>query len=258
MKRFLFWPGLLLVLCLLLNCNSIFAQANQTPLTNAAVVKLVKAGFKDKSILTIIASRPVQFDLSTERMIELKRVGVSEKVILAMIARQQGYAFSDEAFGEEFFNDSPIANEKRAPNTPQSGNPSEGSSIDIFSSGGGSKGSTKSRVGGNSNSDDVVTTGSATVRILRPPTEAGAPTKLEKTKPLNNDSIIELVEAGFSEGTIIRRIEQSPVDFDLSPEKLVELRQRRVSEKIVAAMKTAMGVESSASNSLTDNGTPKK
>jgi hypothetical protein len=89
-----------------------------------------------------------------------------------------------------------------------------------------------------------VTTGSATVKILRPPAEPGgapASTKLEKTKSLTNDSIIELVEAGFSEGTIIRRIEQSPVEFDLAANKLEELRRRRVSDKVLAAMKAAMG-----------------
>ena len=84
-----------------------------------------------------------------------------------------------------------------------------------------------------------MTTGSATVRIIRPPAEAGAPLKLDKTPALTNDSIIELVEAGFSEGTIVRRIQQSPVEFDLSPEKLAELRKHRVSDKILAAMKAA-------------------
>jgi hypothetical protein len=94
--------------------------------------------------------------------------------------------------------------------------------------------------GGNS---DIVTTGSATVRLIKPPVEAGAPgsAKLEKTKSLTNDSIVELVEAGFSEGTIIRRIEQSPVEFDLSAAKLDDMRKRRVSDKVIAAMKTAMG-----------------
>ena len=91
--------------------------------------------------------------------------------------------------------------------------------------------------------NDVVTTGSATVRIIKPPTEAGGAesTKLEKTKSLTNESIVELVEAGFSEGTIIRRIEQSPVEFDLTASKLEELRKRRVSDRVVAAMKAAMG-----------------
>ena len=61
-------------------------------------------------------------------------------------------------------------------------------------------------------------TGSATVRILKPESEAGAGAtpKLERTPVLDNDGVIRLVEAGFSEGTIIKRIQESPVDFDLS------------------------------------------
>jgi hypothetical protein len=245
MKRFLFSNSLLLVLWLLVNCPSVWAQtpSNSKTLTNASVVKLAKAGFKEKSIITIIASRPVSFDLSTDRIIELKRNGISEKVILAMMARQEGTEISDEAWNdEEFFNQS--TNIGKDPAKP--GNSNDGSTADIFGSSGGSKGSTKTRGGTGSSSGDTVTTGSATVRILRPPTEAGgAPTKLEKTKSLTNDSICELVEAGFSEGTIIRRIEQSPVEFDLSTAKIEELRKRRVSDKIVAAMKAAMGEESS-------------
>ncbi len=78
---------------------------------------------------------------------------------------------------------------------------------------------------------------------MRPPAEAGGASalKLEKTPTLTNDSVVELVEAGFSEGTIIRRIEQSPVGFDLSPAKMAELRKRRVTEPIIAAMRVAMG-----------------
>ena len=70
------------------------------------------------------------------------------------------------------------------------------------------------------------------MRILRPPVEQGsaASVKLEKTPTLTNESVIQLVEAGFSEGTIIKRIEKSPVEFDLSPAKLIELRKRRVTE----------------------------
>jgi len=244
MKRVLFSRSLLLVLCLLINCALVSAQSrDNAPLTNASIVKLVKAGFKEKSVITIIASRPVSFDLSTDRIIELKRTGVSERVILAMMARQEGTEFSDETWtDEEFFNQSTSV----AKDPTKAGSPSDGSTVDIFGSSGGSKGSTRSRGGNGSSAGDTVTTGSATVRILRPPTEAGGgPTKLDKTKSLTNDSICELVEAGFSEGTIIRRIEQSPVEFDLSAAKLEELRKRRVSEKILAAMKTAMGDESS-------------
>src|SRR6266508_1048763 len=123
---------------------------------------------------------------------------------------------------------------------PSKSQPDPGST-DIFGSSGGVRGSTQSRGGNGSSSGDTITTGSATVRILRPPTEAGAPSKLEKVATLTNNSIVELVDAGFSEGTIIRRIEQSPVEFDLSPAKLTELRKHRVSEKILSAMKTATG-----------------
>jgi hypothetical protein len=247
MRNFLINRSLPLILLIVFGGSSLSAQtSNNTPLNNAAVVKLVKAGFKDKTILTIIASRPVNFELTPDRMIELKRSGVTEKVILGMIARQEGndLALSDETWSESddsFFNGSSA---NKNPAKPSTG--TDGSSMDIFGSSGGSKGSTKSRGLNGSSSGDIVTTGTATVRILRPPAEAGgAPAKLEKTKSLTNDSIIELIEAGFSEGTIIRRIEQSPVAFDFSADKVVELRKHRVSDKVLAAMRSAMGVESS-------------
>jgi len=249
MKVFLFFRSLLLVLCLLI-CASVWAQTGDgnSLLTNASIVKLVKAGFKEKSIITIIGARAVKFDLSTDRLIDLKRSGVSEKVILAMMARQEGMDISDDLWtdDETFFNQSTNAakNPSGSSTKPATGNPNDGS-VDIFGSSGGSRGSTKSRSGSNSGTDDTVTTGSATVRILRPPTEAGgASAKLEKTQSLTNDSVCELVEAGFSEGTIIRRIENSPVEFDLSAAKIEELRKKRVSEKIITAMKAAMGDES--------------
>ena len=249
MKVFLFCRVLLLVLCLLI-CASARAQSGDNSLlTNASIVKLVKAGFKDKSIITIIGARAVKFDLTTDRLIELKRSGVSEKVILAMMARQEGMDISDDVWtdDETFFKQSTEAarNSSGSSTKPGNGNSNDGNSVDIFGSSGGSRGSTKSRGGTNSGTDDTITTGSATVRILRPPTEAGGgPAKLEKTKSLTNDSVCELVEAGFSEGTIIRRIENSPVEFDLSSAKIEELRKRRVSEKIITAMKAAMGGES--------------
>jgi hypothetical protein len=229
---------------------------SSTPLTNASIVKLVKAGFKDKTIISIISTRPSRFDLSPERMIELKRSGVSEKVILAMLSHQEGMEIDDStAWNDDaFFNDDLNAKRSDSGRT-HSG---DGSSIDIFGSSGGMKGETRNRNGNNSSSGDTITTGSATVRILKPPSEANAPAKMEKTPNLTNASIIELVEAGFSEGTVIRRIEQSPVEFDLSPNSLDELRKRRVSEKILVAMKAAMGVESTGStNPSSSNEKPK-
>ncbi|HEU4434744.1 MAG TPA: hypothetical protein VFR51_15270 [Pyrinomonadaceae bacterium] len=227
-------------------------SAQQQALTNAAVVKLVKAGFKEKTLISIINSRIPNFDLSPDRMIELKHNGVSEKVILAMLSRQEGLdmMLDDENWSDESFMTQGL-DPKTGSTTGSNGGSTSGSApadggTNIFGSGAGVKGHSKSRQGNGSVDTDTITTGTATVKIIKPPTEpGGAPTstKLEKTKSLTNDSIIELVEAGFSEGTIIRRIEQSPVEFDLAANKLEELRRRRVSDKVLAAMKAAMGDE---------------
>jgi hypothetical protein len=221
----------------------IHAQQAQAPLTNASVVKLAKAGFKEKTIISIINARVTNFDLSPDRMIELKRSGVTEKVIVAMLARQEELAPLDDSWGDEtLLSDAEVL--KGIP-ADKNSNPNSGGSTDIFGSSGGVKGSTRSRGRTGGIDSDTQTVGSASVRILRPPTEAGGgPAKLEKTPALTNDSIQELVEAGFSEGTIIRRIEQSPVEFDLSDAKLDDLKKHRVSEKVLAAMKAAMGSDS--------------
>lgn len=210
---------------------------DSTPLTNAAVVKLVRAGFKEKTIISIVNARPPSYDLSPDSMIELKRSGVSENIILAMLNRQQGLSAHDEAWEND-----PFFQTKR---DKEKGKTTDQNQQEIFGSSGSGKSSTRNRGGGNANqAAETQTTGTATVRIIRPPSEGSAPPKLEKTAPLTNDSIIELVEAGFSEGTIVRRIEQSPVDFDLSPAKIAELRKHRVGNKIIAAMGAAMGDDS--------------
>src|SRR3954463_1580240 len=70
--------------------------ATSMTLTNASVVKLVRAGFREKTVIAIIAARPVNFDLTPERLIELKKGGVSEHVILAMIARAESVELASE------------------------------------------------------------------------------------------------------------------------------------------------------------------
>jgi hypothetical protein len=237
MKAFL--NRALVVLALALLTGSVAAgQApdNNTPLTNTAIVKLVHGGFKEKTIISIVAARPPAYDLSTDRMIELKKSGVSEKIILAMLARQEGMSGLDDTLTDDpFFRDTG----KKQKDSQKSG--TNENSTDIFGSSGSGQSSTRSRGGSASASGDTETTGSATVRIIRPPSEAGASPKLEKTSPLTNESIIDLVEAGFTDGTIVRRIEQSPVDFDLSPARTADLRKHRVSDKVLNAMKAANG-----------------
>jgi hypothetical protein len=210
---------------------------SEAPLTNASVVKLVRAGFREKTVIAIIRARPVRFDLAPERLIELKRGGVSERVILAMLAREQSEVMAAEGWEDDegFFE----GGVRGGAQSPAPGG------TDIFGSSGGASGRSRSNGGRGGVENDTQTTSSATVRIIRPPTEAGGASepKLERTPTLNNNSVVELVEAGFSEGTIIRRIEQSPVEFDLAPARLEELRKRRVTEPVIAAMRAAMGDE---------------
>jgi hypothetical protein len=225
----------------LLSCLSFSSSAQQrteAPLTNSTVIKLVRAGFKEKTVIAIIHSRPTQFDLSPDRLIELKHSNVSENIILAMLASDDAEIAASDDWGDDpFFNDS--ARSKKEGKT-------QAGETDIFGMSGGSNSRVRQRGAGGTSGGNTQATGSATVRILRPPTEAGGTPKLERTPTLTNDSIVELVEAGFSEGTILRRIEQSPADFDLSPQKLAELRRRRVSDRVIAAMTAAMSDDSSS------------
>ena len=230
------------ILSATLLCLSIFAvgsgqQISDAPLTNAAVVQLVKAGFKEKTIIAIIGNRPSDFKLDTDQLIKLKRNNVSENIILAMLSAQLGTAIvSEDEWGsnETFFKDL-----KR----PDSGGEAQSGGMNIFGAGGNSRSRSESRGGTGGNQSEGNISGSATVRIIKPPVEGGenATPKLEKTPTLNNEGVIRLIDAGFSEGTIIKRIEESPVDFDLSPGKVVELQKRRVTEAIIAAMTAAMG-----------------
>lgn len=223
------------VLCISLFAIGALGQQPQPdgPLTNASIVKLVKAGFKEKTIITIIGNRPSDFKLDTEHLIELKRSGVNENIILAMLSSQMGIALVDE---DEWSSESLFKDSRKGDSKGQGGD-------GIFGSGSSSQssGRTNGMSGGGQNEGNV--SGSATVRIIKPPTEGGesASPKLEKTPTLTNEGVIKLVDAGFSEGTIIKRIEESPVDFDLSPAKLDELFKRRVTDAIIAAMRAAMG-----------------
>ena len=215
-------------------------QPAEQPLTNASVVKLVRAGFAEKTVIAIIGSRPSRFDLSPDRLIELKKRGVSEKIILAMLYRGDPQA-ADEGWDDGEFFDFKMPRPSAGTGQPPAGGAQSRDELNIFGSSGGAKGRTRTNAGNGGAESDTETVGSASVRILRPPVEAGgAPPALERTPTLTNESVVQLVEAGFSDGTIVRRIESSPADFDLSPAKLAELRRRRVTEPVINAMRAAM------------------
>lgn len=242
--------------------RGVAAQADaETPLTNNSIVKLVRAKFSEKTVIAIIRVRPVRFDLSPDRLIELKRNGVGERIILTMLARSEGDAFytRDDAAGDAFEDEPFFDGARPSTRAKDAGKPANGGSdpneTNIFGSSGGVRGRSRSNIGGGAAEGETQTTGSASVRIMRPPAEAGggAEPKLERTPTLTNDSVIELVEAGFSEGTIIRRIESSPVEFDFAPAKLAELRRRRVGEPVINAMRAAMNEEGAATTGANDS-----
>ena len=230
--------GILVTIVLLLaSATGVYAQQADGPLTNASVVKLVKAGFKEKTIISIISNRPSEFKLGTEQLIDLKHHGVNENIILAMLSVQMGTAIQSD--DDEWASESIFRDFKK-----QSGGDSQAQGGEsIFGSGSSAQTSTRTRGGLGGNQVDSNLSGTATVRIIKPPTESGdaASARLEKTPTLTNDGVIRMVDAGFSEGTIIKRIEGSPVDFDLSPAKIIELQKRRVTDAIIAAMNAAMG-----------------
>lgn len=235
MSRF----AVVIVLCVLICVAPASAQQNaEGPLTNTAVVKLVKAGFKEKTVIAIINNRPSAFDLDPEQLIQLKREGVSENIILAMLSAQDvNFINSDELSDDAFF-------KRNKPASSSADNSNAGDNI--FGSSGGSQSQSETRGGVGGNQNEGSSSGSATVRIMKPPVQAGGPAgpQLEKTPTLDNEGVIRLVEAGFSEGTIIKRIQDSPADFDLSPAGLDELFKRRVTDSIIAAMRAAMGGDS--------------
>src|SRR3954469_4801434 len=114
--------------------------ASAMTLTNASVVKLVRAGFREKTVIAIIAARPVNFDLTPERLIELKKSGVSERVILAMLARAEAVEFASDDW-----DDMPLDGDSNASRSP--GASSDPGSVNIFGSSGGAHGRTRSRSG---------------------------------------------------------------------------------------------------------------
>jgi hypothetical protein len=217
-------------------------------LTNEAIINLAKAGFKERTIITLIRTSDTAFDISTAKLVELKRRGVNERVISEMIERTNYGAAAgrlttlrdDEFFAKDddaFFN-GPIF--KELPTEKEAKRREDEAMIFGSQSGSGSK--TRSRgMGPNGDrSQQSESSGTATVRIIRPPSEGNPEPKLQRAPKLDNKGILEMVQAGFSEGTVIRKIESSQVDFDLSSSALSDLRQNRVSERIIAAMKTAM------------------
>ena len=64
-----------------------FAAYGQAPLDDAAIGKLVKAGVGEQTIVATIGLQPGKYALSSDDIIALKKAGVSDKILAAMIVR---------------------------------------------------------------------------------------------------------------------------------------------------------------------------
>ena len=79
MKKTLF-----LALSLILSAT-LFAQDEHGILTNADVLNMAKSGMSEKTIVLLIQQSPAKFDMSPDALIELKKGGVSDEVLNAMV-----------------------------------------------------------------------------------------------------------------------------------------------------------------------------
>lgn len=55
-------------------------------------------------------------------------------------------------------------------------------------------------------------------------------------KPLTNPDVVKMVKAELPDSTIVLAIQNSPPDFDLSPDALIELKSAGVSAKVIEVM----------------------
>ncbi|MDQ3011826.1 MAG: hypothetical protein M3X11_14095 [Acidobacteriota bacterium] len=245
----------LVPLCLTLFFVAGYAFAQEQPiksreiLTNDSIISLARAGFKERTIITLIRTSQTRFDISTPRLVELKKRSVSEHVISEMIEitnrgemRERLSTLRDDEFfakdDDAFFN-GPIF--KQLPSEKRAKKMEDEAMIFGSQSGSGSKSSSRGYGPNGERQQQSETTGSASVKILRPSSEpSGATPKLERVVKLDNRGVLDMIQAGFSEGTIIRKIESSQVEFDLSPKAVEDLKRNRISERLISVMKTAM------------------
>jgi hypothetical protein len=64
----------------------------QEVLTNDSVIQMVKAGLPEAVVISKIKSTATKFDLKTDSLVGLKKAGVSDKVLEAMVAAGSGSA----------------------------------------------------------------------------------------------------------------------------------------------------------------------
>jgi hypothetical protein len=85
--------SLLLASIALLFLGTLFAQE---VLNNDSVIKLVGSGLSEDMVVNIVKTQPGKFTLAPDDLIALKKAGVSEKIISAMLAKGAAAASTDK------------------------------------------------------------------------------------------------------------------------------------------------------------------
>jgi hypothetical protein len=64
------------------------AQSKKPPMTNANVVQVMSSGLGEDVIINAISANDVDFDVSADGLLALKKAGISDRVVQAMIAAE--------------------------------------------------------------------------------------------------------------------------------------------------------------------------
>jgi hypothetical protein len=78
--------GALAILSVLVGAGLATPAAAQETLTNESIVAMLKGGLSEAVVLARIRSSPANFDTNTNSLLALKKAGVSDKVIEAMVS----------------------------------------------------------------------------------------------------------------------------------------------------------------------------
>jgi hypothetical protein len=91
--NFLFVCVVLVSMCLITGSNA-SAQTLDKPMTNDEVISLAGAGLNSSIIVNKIKTSNTNFDLSTDALIKLKKAGVTDDVVNAMLEAKSGKAMA--------------------------------------------------------------------------------------------------------------------------------------------------------------------
>ena len=70
-------------------CRVLPGQQAQKPLTNAGVIKMVKAKLSESVVVATIQSSPANYDISPDGLIALQKAGVTQNEMDAIVAAQK-------------------------------------------------------------------------------------------------------------------------------------------------------------------------